>query len=63
MSEMTYRSPTRLSVLDRARNVFGDTYHKRPADYMKYQMRQAYEFKFNATALGAVDIKSQYIPE
>ena len=59
-TDMTFRSPTRLSVMQRARSLFGDTYHRRPADLMKFEMRQVQEFKFNATALGAVDIATRY---
>lgn len=55
-TEMTFRSPNRVSVMERARSLFGDTYHRRPADLMKHQIRQNQEFRLNATAMGAVDL-------
>ena len=40
-SEMlSYRSPKRKSVIERARSIFGDTFHKRPADLMKFHMKK-----------------------
>ena len=36
---LSYRSPKRKSVIERARSIFGDTFHKRPADLMKYHMK------------------------
>ena len=38
-TEPSFRSPKRLSVIERARSLFGESYHKRPADLIKYQMR------------------------
>lgn len=40
-SEMlSYRSPNRKSILERARSIFADTFHKRPADLMKFHMKK-----------------------
>ena len=37
---LSYRSPKRKSVIERARSIFADTFHKRPADLMKFHMKK-----------------------
>jgi hypothetical protein len=40
-SEMlSYRSSKRKSIIERARSIFSDTFHKRPADLMKFHMKK-----------------------
>lgn len=41
-TEPSFRSPKRLSVMERARGLFGESHHRRPADLIKAQMRQNY---------------------
>lgn len=36
---LSYARPGRVSIMDRATTNYQDTYHKRPADLMRHQMK------------------------
>ena len=37
--QVSFTSPVRQSVMERASTMFAESYHKRPADFIKAQMR------------------------
>ena len=38
--QISFSSPNHKSVMERATTMFAESYHKRPADFIKAQMKQ-----------------------
>ena len=52
-TDMSFRSPRRATVLERARSFLGSDNYNRPADLIKAQMRQQFSLPQNYHAPGA----------